>query len=138
MEKGRGIGQVYGYIVCVIAIITALISISMIVGSIFNLQDPLRSTSPSFFGPTANLSSFESYKIDILTGRADYSGTDDKDQSYMPSDTELKAAYDATKEDHIAKVKLDAARSITNGIILILIAAALFFGHWKWLNKNQA
>ena len=137
MEKSRSIGQVYGYVVCVIAIVTTLISISMIIGSIFNLQDPLRSTSPGFFGPTANLSSFEAYKIDILTGRTDYSSSDDKDQSYTPSDEELRAAYEATKDDHIAKVRLDANRSITNGIILILIAAALFFGHWRWLNLAQ-
>ncbi len=141
MEKAnRLIPLMYGYIVCLIAIIVTLISVSSIINSIFSLQDPIRSSSAPYYGPTANLSSYEAYKVDILTGRAQpmvgpVGVKEDPAKTYTPSDSELKTAYETARADRIASVRLEAAKSITMNVILLLIAAALFFGHWRWLSR---
>lgn len=143
MEKStRIIPLIYGYAVCLTAIIVTLISVSMIIGAIFSLNDPVRSNNTRYFGPPSNVSSFESYKIDVLTGRGQTAVSPEgekSDKGYTPSDAELRTSYEATKADHVAGLKLEAKKSITNGIILILIAVALFVTHWRWLTKlNRA
>lgn len=140
MEKSnRLIPLIYGYAVCLTAIIVTLISVSMIVGAIFTLQDPLRDASRHFFGPAYNLSSYEAYKIDVLSRNGDTTvspkGESTTTTPYVPTEEELRASYEAQREDQIASARHQATRDITNGIILLLIAAGLFFSHWRWLNR---
>ncbi len=140
MEKNRIVPLIYGYAVCLVTIIVTFISLSMIVGSIINLQDPLRANANRFsIGPTANLSSYEAYKIDVLTGRNSLApvSSDGKPSTpaYTPSETELKTAYETAKADHIAAVKQDSTKSIANGLSLLIVAVLLFFTHWRWLTR---
>lgn len=136
MEKSnRLIPLIYGYAVCLTSIIVLFISLSMIIGSMLALQDPLRDTATRFgFGPSASLSSYEAYKIDILTGRTSFGDSDDSKDKYTPSDQELKAAYESQKEDHIAGVRHEATKNMSNGFALLIVAVLLFALHWKWLS----
>lgn len=138
MEKTRIVPAIYGYAVCLIAVIVMLVSVSSVVNAIINLQDPIRANTMSFgFGPSANLSSFEAYKIDILTGRSN-PVTTQTTPVYTPTDAELKVAYDTAKEDRIATVKQDATRSIINSIVMLIVAGVLFKTHWGWVTGMKS
>jgi hypothetical protein len=140
MEKNRIVPLIYGYVVCLVSIIVGLISISMLIGAIFSLQDPLRTNDFRYGGP-ANLTSFEAYKIDALTGRGILSpetrpaNPPEAAATYQPTEAELRAAYEAAKEDRIASVRLQATREITNAVLLLVVGGILFTTHWRWVNR---
>jgi len=130
MEKApRLVPTIYGYLVCLISIVVLLVSVSMIVGSLFNLHDPLRANG--IYGGNS-LSSLQSYKA-TLASPVSSAGV----AQPALAQNEVQAAYDAAKNDQIAAVRFDAFRSVTTGGIMILIAFILFFTHWRWLGRLQ-
>lgn len=134
MEKTyRSVPALYGYGVCLVSIIVGLIAISSIVNSAYKLQDPLRSNDYTFGVDNHNLSSFEGYKIDVLNSNV----VDGKTvaPAYTPTDAELRSAYNAAKEDRTASVRLNARGTITNSVIMLVLAVLLFLTHWSWMNR---
>ncbi|HEU5358882.1 MAG TPA: hypothetical protein VFU45_07175, partial [Gemmatimonadales bacterium] len=92
MDKPNRIAQVYGYAVCLVAIVVALITIGSIVNSAFERANPLESGST--FGPS--LTSFDAYK-------ATYRQTPATAGTAAAADTmpeaALRARYDALASD---------------------------------------
>jgi len=127
MESSNKIALIYGYLVCLGMIVVMLISASMIINAIFNLQRPLKTTD--YYGPSSayDLSSFESYK-------ATRCQVDQKTISNV-SEAELTAAYEAAKADRIDTVRFNATKSLTIAGLLLVFAGVLFWGHWRWLQK---
>ncbi|MFK5856042.1 MAG: hypothetical protein QM503_07920 [Bacteroidota bacterium] len=64
-EKFQKIQMVYGYAVCIIAVITLLISITSVVYSVIDLSDPF-SAIRNYNIDVPSLASFENYKVDII------------------------------------------------------------------------
>lgn len=58
MEKASRVPQVYGYTVCVIAVVTFLICATVIVNNVFDLANPIQAG----YGLESSLSSFEAYQ----------------------------------------------------------------------------
>jgi hypothetical protein len=130
MEKSQKIGaQIYGYTVCLVAVITLLITITTLVNALFDLQDPLHSG----WGGSPNLASYENYKMEILRSSPKGEGT--TQSSYVPDENTMKAMYESAKADKIQSVKHNAYKSITISIILIVICSILFATHWQWMRK---
>ena len=50
---------------------------------------------------------------------------------------ELRARYEALRADQIARSRLEARREITNSVILLVICAALFAWHWRWVRRAE-
>jgi hypothetical protein len=73
MEKPHRMAQIYGYIVCLVAVITFIICLANIIPSIIDLSDPLHAGSIYGMQNSPSLASFENYKMDILksSGYAD-------------------------------------------------------------------
>ncbi len=135
MEKSHVVAKLYGYVVCLVAVIVLLVSVGSLVKAWYDLKDPMHVRSFELMGPmsSADLASFESYKISRLQAPG-YAPTEKTaTPAYTPSDDELHKAYDAAKEDQVASVRLNAHRTITVDVILIIIAALLFWYHWSWL-----
>lgn len=104
MEKSHRIAQIYGYLVCLVAVITFLISISQLVNSLIDLGDPIHAGWTSESAPS--LASYENYKIDILksTGKqGESSGA-----VYIPDDQTLKIMYQAARDN---KIQLEKHRA---------------------------
>src|SRR5688500_20330453 len=74
-EKPNRIPQIYGYTVCLIAVVALLISINGIVDATFTLANPLHGP----YGHGDGLTSFESYEA----SRVDRTGSDRN----LPADT---------------------------------------------------
>ena len=123
MEKKRKLLQVYALIVCIVAIITFIICVSVLVSSIMERSDPLLSGYSKY-----DLSSYENFKMDKLSAFKE-------GQAYFPTEQELKSAYEAAKEEKINRVLHNTMTAIVVTSILIIISIILFFTHW-WMIKN--
>ncbi len=131
MEKSQKMPQIYGYLVCLTAVITFLICASSLIYAILDLGDPIHAGFVP--GGTPSLASFDNYKMDILRS-APKEGEAAK-ASYLPDDQTLRAMFEAAKDDKIARVRHESNRTIIIDSILILICVILFVTHWRWLRK---
>ncbi len=96
MEKKSKAPLIYGYAVCLVAVITFLIAIAGIIFAVMDLGDPL------YAGNNYNkesIASFENYKMDMLKSQGDK-------ETWSPDDATLKAMYEAEKDDRIRRVNI--------------------------------
>ena len=131
MEKTSRMPQVYGYLVCLVAVITVLICASTLVYAILDLGDPIHAGyTPA---GTPSLASFDNYKMDVLKS-VPKEGESVK-AAYLPDDQTLRAMYEAAKDDKIQRERHEANRTIVIDSILIAICIVLFVTHWRWMRK---
>lgn len=125
MEKRSKAPLVYGYAVCLVAVITFLISMAAIIFAVMDLGDPLyagnRYNKPS-------IASFENYKMDMMK-------TQSEKETWIPDDVTLASMFEAEKNDHIRRVEHDSMRNIYINGSLIIICVVLFLTHWRWMRK---
>jgi hypothetical protein len=138
MSRPSWIAPLYGYVVCVVAVITFLISASSMVDAAFARTYPLQSRE-GLYGPMGqSLSSFESFRAS------------DRDRSRMeprpagassPADTlstaELRVRYEALRAERMEQVRFWGTQRLVKHGLLILLAAALFTLHWRWLRGQR-
>ncbi len=133
MEKQNKMAQLYGYAVCLVAVITFLISMTSLVGAIFDLSDPLHSRGMGFGRGQPSLASFENYKMDLL--KSPQEGLQSSAAAYVPDDETFRAMYEAARTDGIQSVRLQSYRSITVDSLLIVVCILLFVFHWFWIRR---
>ncbi len=137
MERPERIAQLYGYSVCLIAIVVMLVSISSIVDKAFTLSDPLASAGGPFgWGGGPVLTSFESYKATVNRVAAPVPPGGRDSTAPRPTDAALRARYDVLRADQLRRSRLDAQRGLTSSVLLLLISAALFWFHWRWVRRS--
>lgn len=133
MEKSQKIGaQIYGYTVCLVAVITFLLSVTAFVNAIIDLGDPIHSGWNAVGSPS--LASYENYKMDVL--KSSQKTEDAAKSSYVPDEQTLRAMYEAAKNDKILSVRHSSNRSMIISGILIFICVVLFVTHWRWMQKS--
>ncbi|MDP2724115.1 MAG: hypothetical protein Q8O72_15265 [Bacteroidales bacterium] len=135
MEKPNRMPQIYGYLVCLVTVITFIICLANIIPSIIDLGDPMHSRSMFSMQNSPSLASFENYKMDVL--KSSEKGGEGSVHSYIPDDQTIKAMYEAAKSERIQNVVHDSNRSIVVNSIIILVCIALFFTHWIWLKRQS-
>jgi len=133
MEKPHRMAQIYGYTVCLVAVIAFIICVAQIVTSIIDMGDPLHAQGIFVMAGTPSLASFENYKMDILkNSKNDEQKTG---SNWTPDDQTLRSMYQAARNDRINQANHISFRSIiTNGLI-ILISIILFTFHWLWMRR---
>ena len=137
------IQRIYGYLVCIVAIITLLISSSVLINSIFDLSRPQNPFEMSQGQETEQ--SFEEYRLQQLeravavkekTGRSEV----------IPSDTALRRMYEDAQRSRERKQKeqlttrtvfdrWNAQKGIATSALLIVVAIVLFTLHWRWVRS---
>jgi hypothetical protein len=130
VDKPNRMAHLYGYTVCLISLIVALISLSSIFNAAFDRANPLQSE----FGFGASLASFESYKATYRREQVMF----DRGREAKPdtaSDETLRARYDALARDRVAATRYRTSKSITIGSIFLVISLALFLAHWRWVRR---
>ena len=134
MEKQHRIAELYGYAVCLVSVITFLISVASLVGAVFQLSDPLHAQGYGY-SRQPSLASFENYKMDVL--RSQQEGQESSAPGYVPDDETLRSMYEAAKDEKIQSVKLQARRTITVDSLLIIVCITLFAFHWLWIRRFE-
>lgn len=128
MEQAHRLAQMYGYTVCLVAVIVGLISTVSIVGAAFDRAHPLQSEYS--FG--ASLTSFEAYRATAARER----GPVDPSQTAVvdtASDATLRRRYEALAADRIASTLFRTSKTFLTSGIMLVVAIALFVIHWRWL-----
>ena len=125
MARSPRIAQWYGYTVCLVAVITLLISAQGVVNQAFTLSNPLRASSR--YGSA--LSSYEAFEAtqDMSPRRA-------PGDSLPPvTEADLRRRYGVLRAEHIGQTRFDAMRTIVASGLMMLLAIGLFLWHWRWL-----
>jgi hypothetical protein len=140
MARSERIPQIYGYAVCLIAVVVMLMSVNALVDQAFLLSDPLAGSNRYGLAGGASLSSYESYRATRAHGREFIpqpgTGASAAD-SAGPSETELRAEYETLREDALSRVRFEARRELTQSAVLLLLAVALFGWHWRWVRGAE-
>jgi len=130
VDKPNRMAQFYGYSVCLLAIIVALVSATSIIDAAFDRANPLQGEG----GFSASLTSFESYKATYRREQTmfDRSGTARPD---TVSEATLRQQYEALVRDRIASTHYRTTKSFVTGTFFLVIALALFLFHWRWVRR---
>jgi uncharacterized membrane protein YidH (DUF202 family) len=148
-DRPSRVQQLYGYAVCLIAIVTLLIALSNLVEAAFDRADPLQAGAGRYGHPEVSLTSFEAFRAtqpqqptqppDRVAG-ATAPGPDQPSTARADTLTtaELRARYEALRADRVARVSFDATRTLVGAALLAVVALGLFVGHWRWLRGNAA
>jgi len=135
MDRSSRIKEVYGYAVCLIALVTLLFSAGAIVRSLIDLSNPIYAVGGG--GPA--LSSFEAY---AATYRERAGAFGEPSGTLAPPDTAsvetLRVRWEALRSDRIARVRFEATRSIVTSSFLIILSIGFFIWHWRWLRGMRA
>ena len=130
VDRPNRMAHLYGYTVCLISLVVALITLSSILNAVFDRANPLQSDNP--FG--TSYSSFEGYKATYRREQAVF----DRGEGAKPdtlSEASLRARYDALVRDRIAATRYRTGKSITIGLIFLALAVVLFITHWRWVRR---
>lgn len=121
MQRGA---KIYGYTVCVIAVITFIITLSTMITAFLNMSDPLYAGYQDY----SHLSSFENYKVEAMKAIAE-------DAAYVPDDATLRSMYESARNDTISHAKHTIRRDLTVSGIIMILSIVLFTIHWMWMRK---
>jgi hypothetical protein len=151
MNGPHRFAQLYGYAVCLIAVVTFLVAANQFVEAAMDLSDPLHGGDR--FGPWGEAvpTSFEVFRADYRqrgaleqtsmlrtidgSTSAIVSGAAPAQRATRDtlSDEALRRLYDAKRADQIAWRRFQALRSLVTNGLLLLLAVGLFVAHWRWL-----
>jgi hypothetical protein len=133
MDRPHRIAQLYGYTVCLVAVITSLIAGSNVVQSAFDLSDPLHAERHGRDLPP----SFEIYRAEYAQQQrgAEKAGGP---VAVIPPDAELRAMYDAKRDDQLQTARHQARRSLAVNGVLLVVSIVLFATHWIWVRRVSA
>jgi hypothetical protein len=136
------IAQIYGYAVCLIAIVTLLIVGSSFVDAAFDLASPLRSQSYRYGPWDGNLTSFETFRATYQRDRVAMTVAPGPDGPVpvQPTDTlttaQLRERYELLRAERLASVRYGAAQQLVKNGLMILLAIVLFATHWRWVRTR--
>jgi hypothetical protein len=136
LDRPNRVPQLYGYTVCLVALIVALLTIPPLVDNFFTLGNPAHGDTRFEFG--ASLGSFEAYKASQRQGPSlaeAVAGREPRAET-SATDEELHKRYEALRADQIASNLFDARRSLVRSGLLLALAAGLFLSHWRWLRRQ--
>ena len=129
------IAQIYGYAVCLVAVIVGLIATANVVQAGFDRANPLLATGYYGGEPTGDLTSFEAYRASQGVQRPAPPGEAAATRDTL-STAELRVRYEALRQGRIARVGYNATRQLVQHGLLLALAIGLFAWHWNWLRHR--
>ena len=137
------IAHVYGYAVCLTAVIVMFFAIKQIIDSAINLSDPLRADIGGYTPMGRSLTNFELYSLQARRqpNFPMYGPMQVAAAPRNPADTseaDLRRLYDAERATAIGNGRFRAIKSLVGNLLLIIFAGILFGMHWRWLRQRDA
>jgi amino acid transporter len=134
VERPERVPQLYGYTVCLIALAIAIVSISGIVGSAFDLTTPTIAND-SEFGFEPSVSSFEAYRSTYDRERRLISNGNATVVADTTPERILRQRYEALRNDHVERATVRAHRALLTNSFGLLLAIVFFVIHWRWVRR---
>ena len=134
MHPGSRIAQIYGYAVCLIAVVVFLIAASNIVEAMFDRSQPLLTERWSGRAD-GDLTSFEAYRAS-RSENVKPAAPGASPGADTLSTADLRVRYEALRAHQIATVRFQSTRRLVQHGFLLVVAFALFVMHWRWLRRG--
>ncbi|MGR4064974.1 MAG: hypothetical protein ACLQPV_05955 [Vulcanimicrobiaceae bacterium] len=139
MMQRSVVGNIYGYIVCLLAIVIAIHSAVGIVNGVFGIASPetfhqrgpmmgMRGWGDARSGQKSVNSSF------FIRGNR---GGIAQGTLPMPGIGSMPGNFGDRRASMVARARLQAIRGLVVSLVLLAVAAALFRWHWRWLQNPQ-
>lgn len=128
------IQQIYGYLVCLIAIITILFSATALMNALFDLSRPEGVTRYGGLIMDETGSSFEEYRLSRIE-RVTLLQEKSQRGGVIPDDSTLRREFEERRSRSIAAEKWQSQKSLATSSLSLLIGIILFLIHWKWLKS---
>lgn len=136
VEHSERVPQLYGYTVCLVALLMGLASLKSSVDSILTLVEPTHATEEPWMGwPEPSVTSFEAFRATHDRAREMRAGPEAPSPEPV-AEEELRRRYEALRADRAARNTLSARRSLVTSGLWLLISIALFAVHWRWLGRR--
>jgi hypothetical protein len=135
------IAHIYGYAVCLTAIIVMFFAVRQIINASINLSNPLRADMGGYSRMGLPLTDFELYKVEARRRPRFPMYPGAAPQAVQPADTaeaELRKQYDAERTAAIDSGRFQATRSLVANLLLLIFAVIVFGLHWRWLKQQDA
>jgi hypothetical protein len=136
VERPERVPQLYGYSICLVAVIVMLTSLSTIVDKTFSLADPLFDLPPELGWAEPAVTSFEAYRATHDREQRFGPGGERQPREVLP-EAELRRRYEAVRADRIARARFGARRALTRSTVMFIVAAGLFWVHWRWVRSRE-
>lgn len=130
MDRSNRVAQLYGYTVCLVAVIVVLSSIATLLSAAIDRANPLQAEYS--FG--ASLSSFEAYRA---TYQREPSGGREPARLDTLPESILRGRFEALIADRRAATAYRTSKAFVSGGVLLVVALALFGWHWRWLRSSS-
>jgi hypothetical protein len=136
VERPERVPQLYGYTVCLVALLWGLASTVSLIESGLTLSGPMTQPGSMFGWDGISVTSFEAFRVtyDRARNMGAYPPSQIKPDS-IP-EAELRRRYDAFRADRVERVRSEAIRSMVKSLISLVLAAAIFTWHWRWVRKR--
>lgn len=135
VERPERVAQLYGYSVCLIAIVMGITSVLSIVEAAFNRASPHLAETTDWGWQEPSVTSFEAYRATYERAQQYRSDPNAPKLDTVP-EAELRRRYDALRADRIERVQFRARRSLVTNTLTLLLAAGLFAWHWRWVRRR--
>ena len=135
------IAHIYGYAVCLTAIIVMFFAVRQIINASINLSNPLRADLGGYSRMGLPLTDFELYKVEARRRPRFPMYPGAAAPAVQPGDTaeaELRKQYDAERTAAIDSGRFQATRSLVANLLLLIFAGIVFGVHWRWLKQQDA
>ena len=137
MEHPERVPQLYGYTVCLVALLMGLASLKSTVNSVLTLADPTdAAVAPWMAYGEPSVTSFEVFRATYDQFREMRAGPNAVRPEPTP-EPELRRRYEALRADRTARNAAHARRSLVSSGLWLLISIALFTIHWRWLGRRR-
>lgn len=136
VEHSERVPQLYGYTVCLVALLMGLASLKSSVDSILTLAEPTQAAEAPWMGRgEPSVTSFEAFRETYERFREMRVGPDAPRPEPIAED-ELRRRYEALRADRAARNTVFARRSLVTSGLWLLVSIALFVIHWRWLGRR--
>jgi hypothetical protein len=136
VERPERVPQLYGYSVCLVAVVVMLSSLSTLVNRAFSLADPLLGAPPEISWAEPSVTSFEAYRATLERAERFNPGAEARPREVVP-EPELRRRYEGLRADRVTRASFTARRELTSSAVMLLVAAGLFWLHWRWVRSPE-
>jgi hypothetical protein len=129
MQNQNRIALIYGYLICLVAVISFIITTGGLIQALIDAGHPFQ--SKEFVYQTSSLTSFDNYVLE----KRQRSGMDSVQRLMVADTTTLRRMYEAEIGDLIQKANHRIRKEVIVNSSLLLLSVSLFVFHWNWLRR---
>jgi len=135
MNRSPWIVLAYGYVVCLVAVITLIVNVDRFVDAAFDRAHPAQSREFMFAAPFSVGGTRQT--VSFGPGQPPPASSTVSARSDSSSPAEQRKQYEAWRAERLEQATYLATKQLVKSALMILLAIALFVWHWRWLQRQR-